>query len=135
MLSHFLLARTIPNRLAAAFSTQTGTVKWFDPKKGFGFIIPDDPDNGDIFVHQSAIHAQGFRSLADGEPVEYSVVKDDSGRVRAENVTGPMGAFVQGRPPPPRRYDDDGGFGGGFQTDRSYDDSMGQDLFEDEKKP
>jgi len=88
-----------------------GTVKWFDVKKGFGFLVPED-NSGDVFVHQSAIHAEGFRSLMDGEPVEFEVLEDDTGRKSAQNVTGPEGGYVQGRPRP--QYNDygSGGFGG-----------------------
>lgn len=73
-----------------------GTVKWFSQEKGYGFIRPDD-GGPDIFVHQSSIHAEGFRSLRDEEPVEYRVTLHE-GRTRAEDVTGPNGVFVQGKP-------------------------------------
>ena len=65
--------------------------------KGFGFIVPDD-DSGDIFVHQTAILAEGFRSLADGESVEFTVETDENGRTKAVKVTGPGGSYVQGAP-------------------------------------
>jgi len=102
-------------------SITSGTVKWFDVKKGFGFIVPDDGTD-DVFVHQTAIHAEGFRSLAEGEPVEFTTMEDPSnGKIKAQNVTGPMGAYVQGAP---RRMDNfrnnDGygsGGGGGFRND------------------
>lgn len=62
----------------------TGTVKWFDSKKGFGFITRDD--NGqDIFVHYSAIQAKGFRNLEEGQKVEFEIVQDEKGP-RAQNV-------------------------------------------------
>jgi cold shock CspA family protein len=83
----------------------TGTCKWFDVKKGFGFIAQDG-DGDDVFVHQTAIHAEGFRSLGEGELVEFKLTQDErTGKTKATDVTGPQGAFVQGAPPPPPRDD------------------------------
>lgn len=76
---------------------KTGTVKWFNSVKGFGFIIPDD-DSGDVFVHQTSINTDGFRSLAEGEAVEFTVETDSTGKSKAMDVTGPAGADVQGAP-------------------------------------
>lgn len=77
---------------------RTGIVKWFNTEKGFGFIVPDDGES-DVFVHQTSIVAEGFRSLADGEPVEFVTVEDPrTGKIKAHDVTGPGGANVQGAP-------------------------------------
>ncbi len=62
----------------------TGTVKWFDSKKGFGFITKDD-DQTDVFVHFSAIEGKGFRNLEEGERVEFEIVQEEKGP-RAQNV-------------------------------------------------
>lgn len=62
-----------------------GTVKWFNEKKGFGFIVdPNIP--GDIFVHFSVIQADGFKTLNEGDAVEYELYNDDKG-AKARNVT------------------------------------------------
>ncbi len=50
----------------------TGTVKWFSEQKGYGFIVPDDGGK-DLFIHHSNIDAQGFRTLREGQKVEYEV--------------------------------------------------------------
>lgn len=62
-----------------------GTVKWFNDSKGFGFITPEDGSR-DCFVHHSAIQSDGFRSLAEGENVEFDMVEGEKGPA-AENVT------------------------------------------------
>ncbi len=61
-----------------------GTVKWFNDKKGFGFIV-DLENGGDVFVHYSAIESDGRRSLKDGDSVEYEVETDQKGS-RAKKV-------------------------------------------------
>ena len=61
----------------------TGKVKWFDAKKGYGFIEREDGD--DVFVHFSAIEEDGFKTLEDGQEVEFEIVEGDRGP-QAENV-------------------------------------------------
>jgi len=61
-----------------------GTVKWFNAEKGFGFISREDGD--DVFVHFSAIQGDGFKSLEEGQQVEFEVVQGDRG-LQAANVT------------------------------------------------
>jgi CspA family cold shock protein len=61
----------------------TGAVKWFDSKKGFGFIV--GPEGEDVFVHFSVIEGDGFRSLKDGEAVEYDFDRGAKGLL-AKNV-------------------------------------------------
>ena len=64
-------------------STTTGTVKWFNESKGFGFI--EREDGPDVFVHFSAISGDGFRTLADGQKVQFDVTDGQKGP-QAENV-------------------------------------------------
>ncbi|BBF98814.1 MULTISPECIES: cold-shock protein [Pseudonocardia] len=63
----------------------TGTVKWFNAEKGFGFIAPDD-GGADVFVHYSAIDASGFRELSENQAVTYEVTQGAKGP-QASNVT------------------------------------------------
>ena len=62
----------------------TGTVKWFNESKGFGFITPEDGSK-DVFVHHSAIAGSGFKTLAEGDRVEFDIVAGNKGPA-AENV-------------------------------------------------
>ena len=64
-------------------ATTTGTVKWFNETKGFGFI--EQQDGPDVFVHFSAIKGDGFKTLAEGQQVEFDVVSSQKGP-QAENV-------------------------------------------------
>ncbi|MCE9589191.1 MAG: cold shock domain-containing protein [Planctomycetes bacterium] len=78
-----------------------GKVKWFDPKKGFGFIV--GPSGQDVFVHFSQIQSDGFRSLKDGEDVEYELVQGEKGYqaqhvVRTAAPTKPLAGPDNGGP-------------------------------------
>ena len=98
----------------------TGTCKWFNSIKGFGFLAVDDGSE-DVFVHQSEIHAEGFRNLAEGEKLEFEIVDQDNGKKKAIKVTGPNGDYVKGQPKPQNNYNNNynnhyqggrGGYGG-----------------------
>jgi cold shock protein len=66
------------------YTVATGTVKWFNDEKGYGFITPDDGDR-DLFVHYSGIDGQGFKTLAENSKVEYEEEVGDKGP-KAVNV-------------------------------------------------
>ncbi|MFG0257799.1 MAG: cold shock domain-containing protein [Phycisphaerales bacterium JB043] len=72
-----------------------GNVKWFDPRKGFGFIV--GPDGQDIFVHYTSIQGEGFRVLKDGAPVRYSAELTPKGW-HATSVTRTDDAEIHVRP-------------------------------------
>ncbi|MFH1854575.1 MAG: cold-shock protein [Candidatus Omnitrophota bacterium] len=60
-----------------------GTVKWFNDQKGFGFITPES--GADVFVHHTAIQSEGFKTLAEGQQVEFEITKGPKGN-QAQNV-------------------------------------------------
>ena len=61
----------------------TGTVKWFSDDKGYGFITPDD-GSADVFVHHTSIEGEGFKTLAEGEAVEFEVTRGPKGLQAAD---------------------------------------------------
>ncbi len=63
----------------------TGTVKWFNPTKGFGFIEPESGGN-DVFVHISAVERAGISTLNEGDRIEYELVKGQNGKSSAEDL-------------------------------------------------
>ena len=66
-----------------------GSVKWFNTEKGYGFILPDEgaeDQDGDVFVHVSALQKNGLDSLTEGQRVEYSSVPGRNGKLAAENI-------------------------------------------------
>ncbi|PQQ03252.1 cold shock protein 2 [Prunus yedoensis var. nudiflora] len=88
----------------------TGKVRWFNDTKGFGFITPDI-ESEDLFVHQSSIRSDGFRSVAEGESVEFQIAVGEDGKTKAIDVTGPNGAPLQGNRK--ESFGRSGGRGGG----------------------
>jgi cold shock protein len=62
-----------------------GKVKWFNSKKGFGFIVPESDQNQDVFVHYSSIKGDGFKSLLRGQPVQFEMIEGPKG-MQAQNV-------------------------------------------------
>ncbi len=77
----------------------TGKVKWFDPKKGYGFIIGEQGQ--DVFVHYTSISGEGFRALKDGEQVDYDLIRGDKGfqarNVNRSTAAGQGEAMAQGQ--------------------------------------
>jgi len=106
-----------------------GSVKWFSNKKGYGFVTPAEGStiSDDIFVHQSSIHSEGYRTLDDGWLVEFEIGHDDDGKIKAVNVTAPGGGACTGPRKQRRRRENteeggaatEGGGGGGGGGERN----------------
>ncbi|XVF18036.1 hypothetical protein REPUB_Repub10bG0176800 [Reevesia pubescens] len=93
-------------------SRSAGKVFWFNDKKGFGFIRPDDGGE-DLFVHQSSIKSDGFRSLAEGESVEFTVSQGNGGKTQAVDVTAIGGSPINKKDR--RSGGGAGGYGSGWK--------------------
>merc|ERR1712154_53226 len=93
-----------------------GEVLWFSSRRGFGWIKCDDADvDGDAYVHFSDISGGGFRTLYDGQKVEFELVRQEKGALKAINVTGPNGKEIEND----KKFRDDGYDDGGYDE---YDD-------------
>ena len=92
-----LTVRTVASRSLPCFGALTGTVKWFNPAKGYGFIL--DKDGKEHYVHYSAIQSDGYKSLGEGETVEFDLETEfdtgNMGKMKAVNVTRSNGAPVK----------------------------------------
>lgn len=64
----------------------TGTVKWFNTRKGYGFIVPDEAGQKDAFVHITAVQKSGLEGLDEGQKVEYELVDRPNGKQAAEDI-------------------------------------------------
>jgi cold shock protein len=82
----FIRAAVFYERFEKDIVMSTGTVKWFNATKGFGFIQPDD-GAADVFVHISAVERAGMRDLKDGQKLSYELVRDNkSGKMSADRL-------------------------------------------------
>ena len=95
----------------------TGTVKWFNRVKGYGFLKPDG-DDSDVFVHISAVEKAGLRSLLDGQKVSFETVKGEDGRVSAEDL----------------KVEDDSSSAQPEEADEAPEDKASEDATAEEKK-
>jgi CspA family cold shock protein len=74
--------------MEVVFYMPTGTVKWFNENKGWGFIVPDEGGD-DVFVHYSAIETEGFKTLKEGQKIDYELKLGKNGKYQADNVKMP----------------------------------------------
>ncbi|QCD82075.1 cellular nucleic acid-binding protein [Vigna unguiculata] len=102
----------------------TGVVQWFNNGKGFGFIKPDDGGE-DLFVHQSSIRSDGYRTLLEGDRVEFAIATGDNDKTKAVDVTG-----IDGAPLQPRAAAGNRGSGYGFGSRRNGAGSGGATCYQ-----
>lgn len=82
-----ILVKRSFNKAKEKYKVSTGTVKWFNSSKGFGFIVPDDGGD-DLFVHHSEIKTQGYASLDEGQKVEFEIGQGKKGPCATNVIPG-----------------------------------------------